>query len=274
MNHTRIIPQEGSFALDDRIFLGEGLFETIKIQKAMPCFAFLHWQRLKDSAHKLGIPFDVSLEDWNRMLVETIRNDNLFDGGIKVILSGGLAPRGLAEQGQNSHLAFQTFNVSMSDKPTRLVTVPWRRDSRNPIYQVKSTNYLEAIQARRYALSCHAEDALFLNTHNHVTETTCANFFIILDGVVFTAPLSEGVLPGVTRSRIASLCDVLNIPYQEQALPYEVALEAQAGFVTNALQGIVCIASIDACVMTADHEIIKTLSAFIFQDVFDDSNEQ
>lgn len=39
-----------AFPIDDRIYLGEGLFETIKVEAANPFYADLHWQRLSESA--------------------------------------------------------------------------------------------------------------------------------------------------------------------------------------------------------------------------------
>ena len=166
--HTRVLSDKGeispSFAMDDRIFLGEGLFETIRVTSAKPCFAQLHWQRLASSAHKTGMQFDLAYDDWLEHLILKIKQDNLYHGGIKAILSGGPAPRGLAERGQVSQLMLQTFNYTMLNDSVRLVSAAWLRHSDNPVYQLKSINYLEAILARRQAQALDADDALFYNT--------------------------------------------------------------------------------------------------------------
>lgn len=240
--HTRIVLEKEqiapTFAIEDRIFLGEGLFETLKVESAKACFSHLHWQRLNDSAQQLGIPFDVSLTDWQEHLSMQIKRDNLYHGGIKAILSGGTAPRGLAQQGQISQLMFQSFNYTLQTNALRLCSVPWRRDSNNPIYQLKSINYLEAIIARRQALAQNFEDALFFNTAHHATETTCANLFLIKEGQLITPPLKDGVLPGITRARIFSQALQHEIPCKEHSITKTMIEEADMVFVTNSLQGI------------------------------------
>ncbi len=90
---TRVIEDKGdmtpSFGIDDRIFLGEGLFETIRVNSSKPSFAYMHWERLGNSARQLGIPFEISFDDWFEHLIQKIQKDNLYHGGIKAILSGG-----------------------------------------------------------------------------------------------------------------------------------------------------------------------------------------
>ncbi|MBI2784963.1 MAG: aminotransferase class IV [Legionella longbeachae] len=263
MKRTRVLLDggENSFVLpaDDRIFLGEGLFETLKVVSAKPCSAYLHWQRLADSAEKLGIPFDISFEHWTEYLLHNITQDNLYHGGIKAILSGGSAPRGLAVRGQISHLMFQTFNYTVETHPLRLVTMPWLRDAANPVYQVKSINYLEAISARHQALALGADDALFLNLQHNVTETTCANLFLIKDEQLFTPPLTDGVLAGITRLRILNLSEQQGINCLEVSLTKAMLKEADVVFVTNSLQGIRPVLSLDDFIFAVDHPLLTQL---------------
>lgn len=247
------------FQADDRIFLGEGLFETLKVTHGKPCCAYLHWQRLSDAAIRLGIPFELSFEHWLEHLRHKIRKDRLNCGGIKAILSAGSAPRGLAERGQNSHLVLQTFNYPLETKPLRLVTAPWLRDGANPVYSVKSTNYLEGILARRQALALGADDALFFNLQRHATETTCANLFLVQDNQLISPPLTDGVLAGITRSRILKISKRVGIKSLECSVTKEMLKNASAVFVTNSLQGIRPVFSIDELVFAVHHPLLDYL---------------
>lgn len=264
MIRTRVLTEgESSFAfpIDDRIFLGEGLFETLKVEGAKPCCAFLHWQRLGDSAQKLGLPFDISYEQWLEHLLNKIKRDNLYHGGIKAILSGGSAPRGLVAQGQVSHLIFQTFNYTVETHPLRLVSVPWLRDENNPIYQVKSVNYLEAILARRQANALGANDALFFNTRQHATETTCANLFLIKNNGLLTPPITDGILPGIARSRLLQWSQQQGLSCMEVSLTKTMLKEADVLFTTNSLQGIRPVLSLDELVFAVAHPLLTQLSS-------------
>jgi 4-amino-4-deoxychorismate lyase len=261
--YTRVLIDNSGFAIDDRIFLGEGLFETLKVVQAKPCVAHLHWQRLTNAALLLGIPFDISLDDWLKYLSKQIKSDNLYNGGIKAILSGGSAPRGLAEQGQISQLVFQSFNYTPNSMPARLISAAWVRDKANPIYHIKSVNYLEAILARRKALESAADDTLFFNSAGGATETTCANLFIIKNNSLFTPPLTEGVLPGITRHRILQLCAVHRITSIEQIIDKVMIADADAVFITNSLQGIRRVVSLDNTVFQLEEPLVGQLIALL-----------
>lgn len=263
---TRLLVKQGdfcpSFSLEDRIFLGEGLFETIRVEQSMPCFPDLHWARLSASATQLGIPFDLSFDAWANLLASEIKKENLYQGGIKAILSGGIAPRGLSERGQVSQLVFQTFNYSAPKGLLRLISIPWLRDEANPIYQVKSVNYLESILARRRALAHGADDALFYNTRLCVTETTCANLFIIKQNHLITPPVTDGVLPGITRERLFKASADLGMVCQEQSLTKAMIESADAVLTTNSLQGVCCVIALDDVHLPVSHPMLNQLVAF------------
>lgn len=251
------------FAADDRILLGEGLFETLKVVHGKPCWADLHWQRLNSSAQQLGIPFTLPYEHWLQHLVKRIQKDQLVNGGVKAILSGGSAPRGLTQYGQHSQLVLQSFQFTAQTQALRLISAPWLRDAANPIYSVKSVNYLEAILARRQALTAGADDALFFNSEHHATETTCANLFIIQQHALFTPPLTDGVLPGITRSRILTFCQQHHIPCYEQSLTQARIEAAEAVFITNSLQGLQVVRSFAGVNFILSHPLLERLRSFL-----------
>lgn len=257
---------ENCFACNDRIMLGEGLFETIKVRQGRPCFSKLHWQRMHDAAQHLAIPFTVSLDEWHHLLLHHLLTEQKQEGGIKVILSGGPASRGLVVSALHSKLVLNSFNYPRQEKPLRLQSAAWLRDAANPVYSYKTINYLEAILARRQALNNNADDALFFNTQQHATETTCANLFIIVQGRLITPPLHDGVLPGITRSRILQHCTRLSIDYAEQSITYELLRQAQAVFLANSLQGIQSVISIDAMPYKTTHPLITDLIEFLAQE--------
>lgn len=261
--HTKVLAEKGelspSFPIDDRIFLGEGLFETLRVSSAKPCFPERHWQRMSKSAWQLGIPFDLSLEDWNQSLIQQIKKDNLYHGGVKVILSGGSAPRGLVEHGQVSLLSIQTFNYNKSVQPLRLCSASWFRDAANPLYQLKTINYLEAITAVRQALAKGMDDVLFFNTQENALETSTANLFLILNDQLITPPLQDGVLPGITRKRIIDYCEQEGIELLEHSISKSMLQKAQAIFTTNSLQGIRQVICFEESSYELDHDLVELL---------------
>ena len=244
---------------DDRIFLGEGLFETIRIERQQPCYHKLHWQRMRSAAMLLGIPFELSSQSWYEQLLHCIQVHQVYDGGVKVILSGGCAPRGLDAHGEIASLIFQAFTYPHQRHALRLLSTPWFRDANNPIYKLKSVNYLESILARRHALACGADDALFFNQEHHATETTVANLFVVKHDRVITPMLEDGVLGGITRGRILSLCTNIGVQCEEASLDSQMLSEADAVFVTNALQGIRSVKSFNGNQIRIHHPLVTLL---------------
>ena len=169
-------------SFSSRLFLGEGLFETMRFDQQGVWAVQRHWERISSAASALNIPFSVSLTQWRNILHQMVRNTRYSSGGIKAILVNGSAPRGLDNIAEASDLFIQAFQHSPNPSPVRLISAPWVRDANNPVYQYKSINYLEAIQARRYAQSNGAEDVLFRDMKGYVTETSTANLFMIFNG--------------------------------------------------------------------------------------------
>ena len=230
--------ESSALSLQDRIFLGEGLFETIRFVNKTLCHVQLHWERLLRGVVVLGLNFSLSFEEWFSQLSQVIANQPIQSGGVKVILTGGAAIRGLTQKGESPQLFFDVFSYEINQKPLRLISAPWFRDANNPVYSVKSVNYLEAILARRYAQSNQVDDVLFFNLQQHVLETAVANLFAVVDDVLCTPGVDEGVLPGVTRRRIIAFCVEQRIPIQECPIDQSMLARASSVFVCNALQGI------------------------------------
>lgn len=248
-----------NFASQDRLLLGEGLFETIRVSGGAPCYANLHWRRLCSSARVLGIPFKLSLKEWLTNLSVFIKATKLNNGGIKVVLSSGSAPRDLNVRGKTPYLFLEAFEYTPNYSSITLIKAPWLRDSNNPIYNIKSINYLEAIMAYRYAKENGAEDALFFNLDNFALETTVANIFLIIDDCLITPPLSCNILPGITRSRILILCQRLKQPCSEHMITLSMLAQAQALFICNTLQAIRPVRAFNEFKYCENHPLLETL---------------
>lgn len=231
-----------------------------------PCYAKEHWQRLSLASSFLTIPFTLTYEVWTEKLKEFIHLKKLKQGGIKALLAAGKAPRGLVECSSESWLIFSAFNFLQNIKPLKLVSANWQRDANNPIYQIKSINYLEAIMARRIAQQAGAEDVLFFNLQNHLTDTTIANFFIIKNDCLFTPSISCGVLPGIVRQRLFILCEKQGIECKEVELDKKSLSQADAAFTSNALQGIRPVQSVDEFDFNVNHPLISLLQKLLLID--------
>lgn len=210
----------------------------------------------------IALPYADWLQRLQQCLLETKEPVN----GMKALLSGGRSARGLLSPGSDPQLLLRAFHYSPVPAPLTLVSSAWQRDSKNPVYGIKSVNYLEAIMARRQASSLGADDVLFFNTQEHATETTIANLFMVNKNRLYTPPLTCGLLAGIIRQRIVTKARDWGIACEELPLTQKQLYDADALFVCNALQGIQRVQQLDN-IPYGNHPLLAVLKEKLAEDV-------
>lgn len=248
-----------ALASKSRLFLGEGLFETLRFDKRGVWASQQHWARLQQSALALKIPFELSFAAWQSYVSELALNSTLDCGGIKVILMGGRAHRGLDSIAIDATLMMQTFAYNDNQKPLRLMRAPWQRDVNNPVYQHKTLNYQEAILAKRYAHDHDMDDVVFADIEGFITESTVANVFYVKNNRLFTPSLTGAVLPGIARSLLIQLAAKLGIRIIEKKIGLQECLAADAMFLSNALSYIQPVAQLENRAISVEHPLLRRL---------------
>ncbi len=108
---------------------------------------------------------------------------------------------------------------------------------------IKHNNYLLPVMASFCAKEQNCNDAVLLNQHERICETTITNIFILRDKMIITPSLSEGCVAGTMRSLLLELLPQIGIKIEEGEISEEDLLTADEVFVTNALKPIRRVAS-------------------------------
>ncbi len=233
---------EPCIGADDRgLTLGDGVFETMRVWAGRVLWCGAHLRRLRAGAALLGIPIEPDDASLRRAMAEVLTANGLRDGSMRVTLSRGRAPRGLATPAAMRPTLLIAAAPSMSViGPARMITaVATRRNERSASSGIKSLSYLDNVLARREAERAGADDAILLNTRDRVAEATGANLVVLLDGVLLTPPLGDGALPGIMRG---VLIDARLL--RAASLGRDALDQAEAMFLCNSL-GIRGVASLD-----------------------------
>ncbi len=228
-------------AVEDRGFLlGDGLFETMKAYQGQVFCLQKHWQRLKNAAEYLQIPFNLTCENLQKISQELLVRNNLnkTDAVLRLTLTRGKGPRGLMPpRDANPNILLTAF--SYCSKPLAeqsLWVVEICKNERSPLSRIKSLNYLENVLAKSAAVKAGATEALLLNTRNRVASASCANIFLKLaNGKLLTPCLDEGVLDGITRGLVIELAQKLGIAVEETQVTQQDLEAADEIFLTNSL---------------------------------------
>jgi len=238
----------GIDATDRGFLLADGLFETLAVQDGVPLFLDRHVARLTASAATLRIPFERPMEDIRSACMITLRENDLTEGpaSLRLTLTRGSGPRGLALPKDPSPTFMVTANLASTPahKPMRLMIPRGRRNQASPTANLKTLAYIDQVLAKQEALDAGFDDALMRNTRGDIACASAANFFCWHQDRLLTPPLSDGVLPGITRQLVLEIAAELGWDAGERTLTPGMITEMQGAFLTNALIGLTPISAI------------------------------
>ena len=85
-----------------------------------------------------------------------------------------------------------------------------------------------------------------LNENGFVTEGSVDNIFIVKKGVVYTPPVSVGILNGITRRTIIDICKNIGIPVYEKEFTIYNVYSADECFLTGSAAEIIAVTNVDS----------------------------
>lgn len=217
----------------DRGFtLGDGLFETIRVQGGAAVWLDRHLARLAAGCAVLGIPMPFDDAALAGACAAVIAAEGIDGGALRLTVSRGPGPRGVLPPPSPAPTVLVAGHAGASPQSpvTLVVARSTCRNQHSPLSRVKSLNYLDAVLARREATGQGADDAVMLNTDGRVAETTIANLFARIDGAWMTPPAAEGALPGIMRAEVRG-----RLQAEERPLTVEDLGRAEVLLLTNAL---------------------------------------
>ncbi len=229
---------------DDRSFrYGDGLFETMKLIKGNILLRDHHFERLFSGLDilKIKIPVQFTKQKIEKEIKELIKK-NECEESARIRLSVSRGNGGLYDHDNKLSYLIECWPLDQKDLNENGLIIDIFPDARKGIdvfSNFKSANYLPYVMAAIWAKENKLNDALILNQHDRICDSTIANVFWVKDNNIFTPPLNEGCVAGVMRRKILELV-TRNSDHlmQEAILSQEILLQADEIFLTNAITGI------------------------------------
>jgi branched-chain amino acid aminotransferase len=237
---------------DHGLLYGDGIFEGIRFYNGRVFRLEEHLERLWDSARSICLKIPMTRQDMTKALLETIRQNHLHDGYIRLVVTRGVGNLGLnPEQCKNPSVIIIAATIVLYHEDfyrngLSIVTVATRRSnpaSLNPA--VKSLNYLNNVMARIEANLAGADEALMLNDAGNIAECTADNVFIIKHGQIFTPPITAGALRGITRSVVFDIAGEFDIKVIEADFTRHDIFVADECFLTGTAAEIIPVVKAD-----------------------------
>jgi len=237
---------------DHGLLYGDGIFEGIRFYNGQVFRLEEHLERLWDSARSICLEIPMTRQEMTEALLETIRQNHLRDGYIRLIVTRGVGNLGLnPEQCKNPSVIIIAATIALYHqdfyrKGLNIITVATRRSnpaSLNPA--VKSLNYLNNVMARIEANLAGADEALMLNDAGNIAECTADNVFIIKHGQIFTPPITAGALRGITRSIVFDIAAEFDLKVMQANFTRHDIFVADECFLTGTAAEIVPVVKAD-----------------------------
>jgi branched-chain amino acid aminotransferase len=237
---------------DHGLLYGDGIFEGIRFYNGRVFRLEEHLERLWDSARSICLEIPMTRQEMAEAVLETIRQNRLRDGYIRLVVTRGVGNLGLnPEQCKNPSVIIIAATIALYHedfyrKGLSVVTVATRRTSPaslNPA--VKSLNYLNNVMARIEANLAGADEALMLNDAGNVAECTADNVFVVKHGQIFTPPITAGALRGITRSLVFEIGAELSVKVVEANITRHDVFVADECFLTGTAAEIVPVVKAD-----------------------------
>jgi D-alanine transaminase len=227
--------------IEDRGYqFGDGVYEVVPVMDGRMAGFEYHMERLDRSLRELKIPAVYTHADFYEFFVAMIEKGEIYDGNIYLQITRGVSPRQHQFPEQTVPVMTMVGRQRSYEKINRqyidgvaLLSMPdirWHR------CDIKTINLLPNALAKQKALESGFDDALFYREGSgHVTECSSSNFYAVKNGVVWTHPDSDLILPGCTkRIIIHDLCAKIDVPVVEKAFNLEFAKAADETFMSAA----------------------------------------
>ena len=246
-----ISEEKANIHIKDRGFLlGDGLFETCKVQNGQIEFFYEHYERLVDSANALMIPFEYESSEFKKMCMDLIKINKLEkeSASIRITLTRGIGLRGinLPEKPKPTLLITAApYHAPKIGHPIRAMITSITRNPSSPITKFKTLNYLEPVLARHEAQKNGFDEGIMLSTDGYITECSIANIFLIKNNEIITPSIESGILPGIMRNHVISTCRRNGYQVFEKLISVDDLMSSDSVFQTNSLIGIQSISQIN-----------------------------
>lgn len=237
---------------DHGVLYGDGVFEGIRFYQDRVFRLDEHIDRLWDSAKAISLNIPISRDEMIEATLATIRQNDLHDGYIRLLVTRGVGSLGLSPDSCRRPsviiiaATIALYPDSLYEKGLTLATCSVRRIPPAALSpRIKSLNYLNNILAKIEAQQAGAAEGVMLNEQGYVAECTGDNLFVIKKGVISTPPVNAGILAGVTRAVVFELANKNHISIKEEDLTRYDILVADECFLTGTAAEVIAAVQLD-----------------------------
>lgn len=229
---------------------GNGVFDGIRAYKTENGTSIFkakeHYERLKNSAELINIPFDYEADELIRVTYELLEKNNLGDAYVRPLVFCDPNMSLVQPNKVSIMICAWEWGAYLGDQQLRLTVSSYcRPHPRSVKIEAKVCgHYVNSILATTEAKRKGFDEALVLDSDGYLAEGPGANFFFEKDGVLYTPQLGN-ILPGITRATVLELGEKLGVEIKQGLFRPEELKTADSAFYCGTAAEVIGIESVD-----------------------------
>lgn len=234
--------------LDRGFLFGDGIYEVIPTYSGKAVGMKGHISRLSDGLQAIQIDNSYSNSEWESLFTELLEKNssvhNSENVGIYLHVTRGADTKrfhGFPDGVKPTVFAF-TFEISPPQPSSKAAAKPLtaflEEDKRWRRCHIKSTALLGNVLHFQAGQASGNHETILHNAKGEVTEASSCNVFIVKNEVIYTPPLSNELLPGITRNIAIESFKKAGLTIEERAFTTEQLFGADEVWLTSSSKEI------------------------------------
>jgi branched-chain amino acid aminotransferase len=239
------------------VHYGSGVFEGVRCYEGANGGGIFrareHMRRLVDSCKIYRMEMKYDADELVQAMIDTVAGNDLRECYLRplVIRTGEqMGVYGVGVPIEVFIIAWKWGTYLGQEGVTNGVDVrvsSWRRAAPDtfPTLAKAGGNYLSSQLSKMEARADDYSEGIMLDSFGFVSEGSGENLFAVRDNCLYTAPLSAGILHGITRDSVITIARDLGLEVREETLPREFLYVADELFFCGTAAEITPIRSVD-----------------------------
>ena len=255
LNDTYLPLEEAKISPMDRGFLfGDGIYEVIPTHSGKPVGLQAHLARLANGLAEINIANPYDNKQWEEIIVTLVeRNRTAQTGpyiGIYLHVSRGTVMSRQHAYPQDIPPTVFAYGFALASPPQPDVdkvsplSVALEQDLRWERCHIKSTSLLGNVMHFEQGRMQGKQETILLNANDEVTEASSCNVFVVKDDTIYTPPLDNQLLPGITRMLVIESLSREGMKVKQEVVSKALLLAADEVWLTSSSKEITPVISI------------------------------
>lgn len=240
----------------DRGFLfGDGIYEVIPTYHGKAVGMTGHLSRMRDGLAAISITNPYSAKQWQQNL------DGLIDANASHFPSGNIGVYFHISRGTDTkryhaypqNITPTVFGFAFEIAPAQPLEadkvkpfkVALEEDKRWQRCHIKSTSLLGNVMHFQAGVESGVQETILHNSDGIITEASSCNVFMVKDNAIFTPPLDNQLLPGITRQIALEAFKKAGLVVEEKWFTTEDLFNADEVWLTSSSKEIAPVIEVD-----------------------------